>query len=67
MKLIELLEALSGNTNLNISLLDSNGKNMITFGAPGYMAVESDLGERVVNRIKVSSSSAISITIEDAT
>ena len=64
MELLELLEALSGNDRLYISLVESTGTQLITFNAPGYTSVESDLGSRTVDKIKVESPNALTITLE---
>lgn len=67
MQLSDLLVALSGNKNLYITLMDDNDKALITFNAEGYESVEGDLGSRTVKRIKVTSPSTMSISLEDAT
>ena len=66
MNLSDLLVALSGNKNLYVSLLDSTDNPIITFDAAGYEAVESDLGTRVVKRIKINSPTSVSVSLEDA-
>ena len=65
MILIDLLAALSSNANVNITLMDDNDKVLITFVASGYEAVEDTLGARVVKRIKITSGTAITISLED--
>ena len=67
MVLSDLLVALANNTKLFITLEDKNGDAMITFNAVGYSSVESDLGSREVNKIKVETPNAVTITLEDAT
>lgn len=65
MKLIEVLKALANNTGASITLVDINEVELITFNAAGYKAVESDLGNRKVKRIKVDTATAISVYIDD--
>lgn len=66
MKLSDLLVALSNNKKLYVTLLDDNDTELITFNAEGYAAVEGDLGDRIVKRIRLTSPSTMSISIEDA-
>lgn len=63
MILIDLLAALSSNTNVNITLMDSNDTALITFGASGYGSIESDLGSRTVDTIKVNGSTSLTISL----
>lgn len=63
MTLLELLALLATNTSLEITLVDSTGDTLITFNAPGYTAIESDLGAYSVTAISVNSKTAIGITI----
>ena len=65
MILVDLLKALSGNTNVNVTLLDEDENTLITFNAAGYAAVESDLGIRTVKRVKIATAQAVSVMIED--
>ena len=65
MTLSNVFAVLVNNENLNITLVDSAGKNLITFNAAGYAAVESDLGTRAVTSIKIVSSAQVNITIGD--
>ena len=65
MKLADLLAALSNNTNVDITLLDSKDIKLITFNAAGYVAVESALGKRDVKRIKITSATNVFISVED--
>ena len=67
MALSDLLVALSGNTNLYLTLTDKTGVEMITFNAAGYESVESDLGTRVVLKITLDSLNKVSIALDDAT
>ena len=68
MTLRSLLEALSINANITITLIDENDTNIISFNAPGYAAVEDTLlDEYEVKRIKISSSSAVMIFIGQIT
>lgn len=66
MTLSNILSALASNTGLNITLVNTSGDSMITFNAAGYESIESDLGARTVNSIKIVSSTNISIVIGDA-
>lgn len=66
MLLKDLLAALSSNTNVNITLMDSNDTALITFVASGYASIESDLGDRTVSTVKVNSSTSITITLAAA-
>lgn len=66
MALSDLLVTLTSNQKLFITLADDNGTALITFNAAGYTSVESDLGSRVVKRIRIESPSAITVTLEDA-
>ena len=66
MLLKDVLAALSSNLNVNITIMDNNDNTLITFVAPGYASVESDLGERTVNIIKVVSSTALAISLAAA-
>lgn len=67
MKLSDLLVAISGNRNLYVTLKDDDDKELITFKADGYESVESDLGERDVKRIKITSPNTMDIVLEDET
>lgn len=68
MKLIDLLTAL-GEDNLNpkvdVTILDNDDKQLITYGSSGYASVESDLGTKKVKRIKVNSATLITVSISD--
>lgn len=66
MKLIDLLKTLSGNELTNITLIDDEGVTLITFNAAGYGAVESDLGNRGVKKIKIDGQASISIILKEA-
>lgn len=66
MVLSELLTAISNNTNVNVTLMDDSDNALITFNAAGYGAVKSDLGTRRVKRIKISSGTSVTISVEDA-
>lgn len=66
MTLADLLKAMSCNDRVNITLIDSDDKVLITFGANGYSAVESDVTSRTVKKIKVDSATAVLVYIEDA-
>ena len=66
MTLSQLLTTLANNEKLFITLQDKSANKLITFNATGYEAVESDLGERVVNAIVVDTPSAVTVILEDA-
>lgn len=64
MTLTQALTALADNTGVNITLVSVNGDvktNLITFNAPGYASVESDLGSKTVTKITVTSSKSVVI------
>lgn len=66
MTLSEALEALSGNVGINITLVEVDGTTktpIITFNAPGYGGIESDLLSKTVNAITVNGKT---LTIEYA-
>lgn len=63
MKLIDLLAALSSNSNVRISLKDEAGATLITFDAPGYRMVEGDLGTYDVKQITVRTATALEVTV----
>ena len=65
MTLSNVFAILVNNEGLNITLIDSAGKNLITFNASGYAAVESDLGTRAVTSVKIISAAQVNITIGD--
>lgn len=66
MKLSDVLAALANNANLNISLIDSNDKNLVTFNCDGWESIENDITAREVKKILIVSSSAVKIFIADA-
>ncbi len=66
MTLNDLLVALSGNTELYVTLTDKTGSALITFNAGGYASVESDLGTREVLKVTLISLNKVSISLEDA-
>ena len=66
MILSDLLKALSGNANVNITLSDADNDALITFNAGGYAAVESELGKRIVKKVKVVSAQAVTIVLDAA-
>lgn len=66
MNLQQLLTALKNNTSLNITLIDSSDKDMITFNAAGYENIENDLNTRIVTNIQVDSNKLVRIKIADA-
>lgn len=64
MLLSNLLVALSCNRNLYITLTDEDENALITFNATGYGSVESDLGERTVKKVKITSPNTATIVLE---
>lgn len=70
MKLIDFLTALGKddiNPRVNVSILDNEDKPLITYVSSGYASVESDLGTRVVKKIKVNSATLVTVSISDET
>ena len=65
MKLIDVLKALAVNGNLTVTLIDSDDNVLIKFLVTGYASVESDLGNRAVKKIKITSASTAEIVIGD--
>lgn len=67
MTLLQILAALSGNTDHNISIVNSDDTALITFNAAGYESIENDLTARTVKRVRVDSNhNLIKVVIEDA-
>lgn len=64
MTLTAVLTALANNAGVSITLMDAEGVVLITFMAPGYGSIESDLGERIVKRITVKSAKELTVTLE---
>lgn len=64
MTLTAVLTALANNAGVSITLVDAEGVVLITFMAPGYGSIESDLGEKVVKRITVKSAKELIVTLE---
>ena len=67
MTLSDVLAALANNAGVSITLMDAEGAVLITFMAPGYGSIESDLGERIVKRITVKGAKELIVTLEAAT
>lgn len=67
MTLTAVLTALANNAGVSITLVDAEGVVLITFMAPGYGSIESDLGERIVKRITVKGAKELIVTLEAAT
>ena len=65
MTLSELLVALSENESLFITLKTpgETGGELITFNAPGYASVESDLGALEVDKITILSLNKIEVLL----
>lgn len=64
MTLTAVLTALANNAGVSITLVDAEGVVLITFMAPGYGSIESDLGEKIVKRITVKSAKELTVTLE---
>lgn len=64
MTLTAVLTALANNAGVSITLMDADGNVLITFMAPGYGSIESDLGERIVKRITVKSAKELTVMLE---
>lgn len=67
MTLTAVLTALANNAGVSITLMDAEGAVLITFMAPGYGSIESDLGERIVKRITVKGAKELIVSLEAAT
>ena len=63
MTLSDTMTALAGNPAVNISIIDAEGEVLITYLAPGYGAIESDLGSRIVKSITVRGAKDLAITL----
>lgn len=64
MALSDVLAALANNAGVSITLMDAEGVVLITFIAPGYGSIESDLGAKIVKRITLKSAKKLIITLE---
>lgn len=65
MKLSDVLKALAGNASLIITIVDSDGNNLISFNAPGYESVESDLQDHEAKKIIITGMKDVMIVIGD--
>lgn len=66
MTLLQLLTALSSNSKLNISVLDSDGESLITFNAAGFESIADDVTGRTVESITVDSGTSIVVKLTAA-
>ncbi len=66
MTLAQLSEALAGNANLMVSLVDSKGDTLIKYTAAGYEAVDSTVMARNVIKVIVNGNYNLSVVIADA-
>ena len=66
MTLQNILPTLSKNDSLNITLIDSDDKKLITFNAAGYENIENDLLVKIVTRMTVVSNKDVQLKIADA-
>lgn len=64
MTLSDTLAAMAGNINLSITIVEETGGILITFMAPGYESLESDLDNRIVKGITVKSAKELMIELE---
>lgn len=64
MTLSQTLAALAGNASISITIVDATNVILITFMAPGYGALESDLDDKIVKRITVKSAKELMIELE---
>ena len=68
MKLIDLLTALGSdniNPKVNVTILNNDDTELITYNSGGYASVESDLGTKKVKRIKVNSATLVTVSIDN--
>lgn len=65
MKLSDVLKALAGNASLTVTIVDSDGNNLISFNASGYESVESDLQEHEAKKITITGMKDVTIVIGD--
>lgn len=66
MTLLQLLTALSSNSKLNISVLDSDGESLITFNAAGFESIAGNVTERTVESITVDSGTSVVVKLTAA-
>lgn len=66
MILADVLKAMANNENVNITLIDTDEKPLITFGAGGYASVEADITAREVKKIKIVSVTHVDMYLGDA-
>lgn len=68
MKLIDLLTAM-GKDNVNpkvsVTVFDDNDVALITYNAGGYAYVESDLSNKKVKKVKITSAQLVDVYIDD--
>ena len=65
MTLLQVLTALANNTGTNITLIDSENNQIITFNAAGYAAVDATYTAKIVKAITIVSAQAVTISIAD--
>jgi hypothetical protein len=65
MALSSLLPLLASNNTVTITLVSKTGDVIIKFNAPGWEAIESDLGAYLVTSIAVNTKTDIGIVIEE--
>ena len=63
MTLLQVLTALANNTTTNITLVDAENNQIITFNASGYEAVDATYTAKVVKAITIISAQAVTISI----
>ena len=68
MKLIDLLTAMgvdNVNPKVNVAVYDDNDVALITYNAGGYAYVESDISNKKVKRVKVTSAQLVDVYISN--
>ena len=65
MLLSDFMSALK-TTGVKVTLFDTEGKELIKFFSEGYSSVESEILARTVKRWELTSTSSISVTLEEA-
>lgn len=63
MTLLQVLTAMANNTTTNITLIDTENKQIITFNAAGYEGIDATITAKIVNSITINSAQAVTISI----
>lgn len=61
----ELLPVIGNNSNLRVTLNDSNGNQLINFNSSGWENIESDLLELVITELQIVSEYSVVIKLEN--